>query len=52
MIINCSDKLGTIEIGKFADIAVFESNPYQHTCDGLPEEKAVMTIIDGIVVYQ
>ena len=34
LIINCSDKLGTIEIGKFADIAVFESNPYQHTCDG------------------
>lgn len=52
LIINCSDKLGTIEIGKFADIAVFESNPYQRTCDGLPEEKAVMTIINGIVVYQ
>lgn len=50
-ITGASDRIGTIEVGKLADIAVFRSNPYAAE-NTLTEEEATMTIINGIVVYQ
>ena len=51
-IAGCADAAGSIEPGKIADIAVFESDPYEDTDCGLPSEKAVMTVFNGKIVYQ
>ena len=51
-ITGCADRLGTIEVGKLADMAVFEADPYESLCGGLPSAKAVMTICNGVIVKQ
>ncbi|SCH86435.1 MULTISPECIES: amidohydrolase [unclassified Romboutsia] len=45
-ICNVSDRVGSIEIGKDADIAIFNGNPMEVFT------KAMYTIIDGEVVYE
>jgi predicted amidohydrolase YtcJ len=43
---------GTLEVGKRADIAVWDGQPVCYF-DGRPEElKCEMTILDGKVVYK
>lgn len=51
-IAGCMDRLGTIESGKLADIAVFDEDPFASLCCGLPANKAFMTICNGEIVYQ
>ncbi|WP_312702350.1 amidohydrolase [Sedimentibacter sp.] len=46
-ITGISDKVGSIEIGKDADIAIFKGNPLLDI-----DYETVMTIIDGKVVYK
>lgn len=46
-IIGCEDRVGSIEVGKDADIAVFDRQPALD-----PRADVVMTIIDGRIVYQ
>lgn len=48
------DKLGTLEEGKLADIAVVEKNLFECATDikEMFEMRAVMTILDGEVVYK
>lgn len=41
------DRLGTIEVGKYADFTIFESNPLEG--NGLPQVS--MTLVAGDVVY-
>jgi predicted amidohydrolase YtcJ len=45
---------GSIEEGKFADLAVWEQNLYTIRPEPakLKELKAVMTLLDGRIVYQ
>ena len=45
-ICNVSDKIGSIEIGKDADIAIFDGNPMEVFT------KTMYTIIDGEIVYE
>ncbi|WP_330615551.1 amidohydrolase [Romboutsia sp. 1001713B170131_170501_G6] len=45
-ICNVSDKVGSIEIGKDADIAIFDGNPMEVFT------KTMYTIIDGEIVYE
>ena len=51
-IAGCMDRLGTIESGKLADIAVFDEDPFASLYCGLPANKAFMTICNGEIVYQ
>lgn len=45
-IIGCADRIGSLEVGKDADIAVFSAQP------GLdPAAKVLKTFIDGKLVY-
>ncbi|MCH1958566.1 MULTISPECIES: amidohydrolase [Romboutsia] len=45
-ICNVSDKVGSLEIGKDADIAIFDGNPMEVFT------KTMYTIIDGEIVYE
>jgi len=45
-LVGMSDKLGSIEVGKLADMAVFTENPYESK----EPLEAVMTVFDGQIV--
>ncbi|MEH7097406.1 amidohydrolase [Neobacillus vireti] len=45
------DKTGSIEVGKYADIAVFDRNLFETSVEELREAKVVLTIADGKIVY-
>jgi len=45
------DRVGSIAIGKDADIAVWDRNPYTVTTDGLKDLKCVLTLVGGRIVY-
>ncbi len=45
-------KIGSIEVGKYADLAVWDRNPYQVPTVALKDMKCTMTIFDGKTVFQ
>lgn len=45
------NKTGSIEVGKYADIAVFDRNLFEATAEKIRDAKVVLTIADGEVVY-
>jgi predicted amidohydrolase YtcJ len=45
-------KIGSIEPGKYADLAVWDRNPYEVSTDDLKEMQCQMTIFGGEIVYQ
>jgi predicted amidohydrolase YtcJ len=45
-------EIGTLEVGKRADIAVWDENPYTIAASKLKDLKCEMTIVDGKVVYE
>jgi predicted amidohydrolase YtcJ len=46
------DKIGTLEAGKRADIAVWDRNIYTTPTNQIKNIKCLMTLLDGEVVYQ
>ena len=46
-----SEKLGTIEPGKLADMAVFDENLFDLSLNLLPRVHTSMTVLAGEVVY-
>jgi hypothetical protein len=46
------DKIGTLEVGKRADIAIWNRNFYTIATDQIKEMKCLMTLLDGEVVYR
>jgi predicted amidohydrolase YtcJ len=46
------DKIGTLETGKRADIAIWDRNIYTIPTAQIKDMKCLMTLIDGKVVYQ
>ncbi len=45
------DKIGTLEAGKRADIAVWDRSPYAAPTDQIKNMKCLITLLDGEVVY-
>jgi predicted amidohydrolase YtcJ len=45
------EKTGTIEVGKYADLAVFDRNLFETPASELRNAKVVLTIIDGEIVH-
>ena len=50
-ILNVADRVGSIAIGKDADIAVWDHNPYTMSTEGLKDLKCVLTLVGGRIVY-
>lgn len=46
------DKIGTLEAGKRADIAVWDRDIYSIPTDQIKDMKCLMTLLEGEVVYQ
>jgi predicted amidohydrolase YtcJ len=46
------DRVGSIEVGKDADIAVWDSDPYTVPTDALKDMKCELTLFRGTVVYR
>lgn len=45
------DKLGSLKVGKYADIIILDRDPRAVPVDGIKEIKILMTIVNGEVVY-
>jgi hypothetical protein len=45
------DKIGTIEVGKRADIAVWDRDLYSVSSEQIKDLKCLMTLLDGEVIY-
>ena len=46
------DRVGTIEVGKEADLAVWDRNPYEVPTDQLKDMRCEMTLVRGQVVFR
>ena len=45
-------KIGSIEVGKYADLAVWDRNPYQVGISELKEMRCELTVFSGKIVFQ
>src|SRR5215472_4099740 len=45
------DKIGSLEVGKKADIAIWDRDPYSVPTGQIKDLKCLMTLLDGEVVY-
>ncbi len=46
------DKIGSIEVGKYADLAVWDKNPYDIPAAEIKDLRCQMTLFDGRIVYR
>ena len=46
------DRIGTIEVGKDADLAVWDRNPYGVPTDQLRDMRCELTLVRGTIVYK
>jgi hypothetical protein len=44
------DRMGTVEVGRLADLVVLDGSPWEHE-DAIDEIAVAMTLVDGDVVY-
>lgn len=49
---NQENDLGTIEVGKLADMVVLSDNIFEIEPENIKDTKVIMTIIDGQIAYQ
>jgi predicted amidohydrolase YtcJ len=45
-------KIGSIEVGKYADLSVWDRNPYQVGTSDLKEMQCELTVFSGKIVFQ
>jgi hypothetical protein len=46
------DRIGSIEVGKQADLSVWDRDPYTVPAADLRDLRCLMTLLNGRVVYQ
>jgi len=45
-------KIGSIEVGKYADLGIWDRNPYQVSTSDLKEMRCELTVFSGKIVFQ
>lgn len=50
--VNREDELGTLEVGKFADVVVIDRNLFDVDASEIMDSKVVLTIMDGVVRFE
>ena len=45
-------KIGSLEVGKYADLAVWDRNPYQVSISDLKDMRCELTVFSGKIVFQ
>lgn len=50
--LRMEDKIGTIEVGKLADLVILENSPFEVAPEKLKDIKVIATIMDGKYTYQ
>lgn len=50
--LHMADKIGSIEVGKFADLVVLDRNPFKTLPEQLRDVKAEATYVHGRLIYQ
>jgi predicted amidohydrolase YtcJ len=50
--LGMEDRIGSVEVGKYADLAVLSADPLTCDIEELPHIRAVMTVFDGRVVHE
>jgi predicted amidohydrolase YtcJ len=48
---NMENKLGSIEVGKLADLVVLDQDPLTVSDEGLKKIRSVLTVVDGKIVH-
>ena len=51
-LMGMEDKLGTLEAGKYADIAVFNCNLLEIEPENIEKAEAILTVVNGKIVYE
>ncbi|MGI9271227.1 MAG: amidohydrolase [Woeseiaceae bacterium] len=51
-LLHMEDKIGTLEVGKLADLVVLDRDYLRTPTDEIRDIKAVMTIVDGEIVFR
>jgi predicted amidohydrolase YtcJ len=46
------DEIGTLEVGKYADLVVWDTDLYTATPEAIKEMRALMTMVEGEIVYR
>jgi len=50
--VGASDRLGTIEVGKLADLVILSDDPFTIPAEQVGELTVAVTIVDGKIVYE
>jgi len=50
-VLGVEDELGSIEVGKYADMIVLDNNPFEVDPKRIDSIQVLLTIMDGVVVY-
>lgn len=50
--LNMDDKIGSIEVGKYADLVILEENPLEADVNKLKDIKVIATLMDGEYTFQ
>ena len=46
------EEIGSLEVGKYADLVVWDTDLYTASTDAIKEMRALLTILQGEIVYQ
>lgn len=50
-LLGLEEKIGTIEVGKYADFTIYNEDPFKSTVSQFKNLGAAMTVISGVIVY-
>ncbi|MCO6524342.1 MAG: amidohydrolase family protein [Candidatus Schmidhempelia sp.] len=49
--VGCEDSIGSIEVGKFADVIILDRNPFKISAEEIEKVTVLSTIVGGKLVF-